>query len=435
MPLDTSIPLQVKPVQFDSPFEAQAKALQMKDMMGRSQLAEMQLGQQRDAMTRQQTLRDLYKGMPADLPETGRIAALRNSGFQDEAEKWEGAALKRDETRSKISKEDFELAKGRVSLIGKTLAGLRRPNVTTEEVVQNIALLAQMKALPDEQAAMIARSVPPTGPALQDFLLSENQKNADADKLLESLRPKIVYKDTGKMLVPVDENANTNPNPQPLKLTTTPGQDQQASVTMRGQNMVDARTREATEQGKWQYDADRGGVVNVKTGEFKPATQGGAPIGAKDKPMTDAQAKAALFGSRMEAADKIINDLAAQGVNKSIPGSRAPFGVGAAINVVAPEKRQMLDQAKRDFINATLRRESGAVISPEEFDNAEKQYFPQPGDSDAVMQQKARNRAIATRGIQAEVPNARKTVEGIIGGAPAKPAGVKDLGGGFTLKN
>jgi hypothetical protein len=58
------------------------------------------------------------------------------------------------------------------------------------------------------------------------------------------------------------------------------------------------------------------------------------------------------------------------------------------------------DQAKRDFINAILRRESGAVISEEEFANAEQQYFPQPGDGPEVIAQKRANRENAIRGIE-----------------------------------
>lgn len=38
---------------------------------------------------------------------------------------------------------------------------------------------------------------------------------------------------------------------------------------------------------------------------------------------------------------------------------------------------QQYEQAKTNFVNAVLRRESGAKISDEEFDSAEKQYFVQ----------------------------------------------------------
>ena len=426
MPLDTSIPLQVKPVQFDSPFEVQAKALQMKDMMGRSQLAEMQLGQQRDAMTRQQTLRDLYKGMPADLPETGRIAALRNAGFQDEAEKWEGAALKRDETRSKISKEDFDVAKGRVSLIGKTLAGLRRPNVTTEEVVQNIALLAQMKALPAEQAAMIARSVPPTGPALQDFLLSENQKNADADKLLESLRPKIEYKDTGKTLVPVDVNPNTNPTPQTLKLTTTPGQDQQASVTMRGQNMTDARAREknaidkeAVGKVEWKQDTNGNWIALPKevsgTGPITPIA-----TTAPGKRETQARQALDIINEAKSLIDKGTSsyvgagvDLAGRAVGLSTKGGEAAAQLKALEGaLMMAQPRMEGPQSDKDVM--LYRQMAGQLGDP---------TVPAGMKKAAISTIEQLHKKYADGGAGPRVTG------------QAKPAGVKDLGGGFTLKN
>tara|TARA_R100001530_G_scaffold34938_1_gene27299 strand:+ start:2308 stop:2460 length:153 start_codon:yes stop_codon:yes gene_type:complete len=35
-------------------------------------------------------------------------------------------------------------------------------------------------------------------------------------------------------------------------------------------------------------------------------------------------------------------------------------------------------QTERDFVNAVLRRESGAAISGSEFRTARKQYLPQP---------------------------------------------------------
>jgi hypothetical protein len=53
-----------------------------------------------------------------------------------------------------------------------------------------------------------------------------------------------------------------------------------------------------------------------------------------------------------------------------------------------------MDQAKRNFVNAVLRRESGAVISPSEFENAHVQYFPVPGDSEKVLAQKKANREL-----------------------------------------
>jgi hypothetical protein len=68
-------------------------------------------------------------------------------------------------------------------------------------------------------------------------------------------------------------------------------------------------------------------------------------------------------------------------------------------NMALSSSGQKAEQAQRDFINAVLRQESGAVISEQEFDNARKQYFPQPFDSAEVKRQKAQNRKLAIQGI------------------------------------
>lgn len=114
--------------------------------------------------------------------------------------------------------------------------------------------------------------------------------------------------------------------------------------------------------------------------------------------MTEGQANAALYADRMKAANEILSkpEIAAAGSSR---WDRAKAGVPVVGNSWVSSEYQMADQAQRDFINAVLRRESGAAISASEFDNARAQYFPQPGDGPAVLQQKARNRQTAIDGI------------------------------------
>jgi hypothetical protein len=71
-----------------------------------------------------------------------------------------------------------------------------------------------------------------------------------------------------------------------------------------------------------------------------------------------------------------------------------PGGIG---NFALTPEQQTFLQAERNFINSVLRRESGAVISDEEFANARLQYIPQPGDSPQVLEQKRRNRETVKR--------------------------------------
>lgn len=165
-----------------------------------------------------------------------------------------------------------------------------------------------------------------------------------------------------------------------------------------------ARERFSVEQqqgGKPTFNAETGTWVYAPS----PTNPQGAvvPVPGFQKPLNDIQAKAQLFGTRMQEADKILAELEKGGKSFSTPGANAPF-IGGLVNTLNTEQGQMLDQAKRDFTNAVLRRESGAAIAPSEFASADKQYFPQIGDSEKVIAQKARARQIAIQGILAEVP-------------------------------
>jgi len=130
---------------------------------------------------------------------------------------------------------------------------------------------------------------------------------------------------------------------------------------------------------------------------FQTSRGGGDPAivpGVRPSPkgMNEGQAKAAGFADRIAEANPIL-DTAPQSVGASIL-SEVPGG-----NFALDPNQQMFFQAERNFINAVLRRESGAVISPDEFSNARKQYIPQPGDSDPVLEQKRRNRETVLRSL------------------------------------
>lgn len=150
--------------------------------------------------------------------------------------------------------------------------------------------------------------------------------------------------------------------------------------------------------------------------------------------LTDTQAKALQFGSRMQASGEILDRLAAGGTTTSVPGSRD----SNIINALTSDDQQQLNQAKRDFVNAVLRRESGAAISEGEFQNAEKQYFPQIGSKPGEVEQKRANRELAMRGILAEVPDAQRRVAEVRGLPPpptkaASAADVASLPSGATF--
>lgn len=117
----------------------------------------------------------------------------------------------------------------------------------------------------------------------------------------------------------------------------------------------------------------------------------------------ETQGKAAGFTDRMLQSENILQDIQNVGTDVKEYAIANAWGVPDIVrNKLHSEQYQKYDQAKRDFINAQLRRESGAVISPQEFDNAHKQYFPKPGDTPDVIAQKSANRRAAVEALGRE---------------------------------
>jgi len=158
---------------------------------------------------------------------------------------------------------------------------------------------------------------------------------------------------------------------------------------------------------------------------------------AKNKPLTESQGNASAFGLRMKEANKILNQLEDQGVTNTgavrsavagtvgmtpFVGEKLAEGTSAVMNALPgvlggpSAAQQQVDQARRNFITAVLRKESGASISPTEFANEEKKYFPQAGDTSAVIAQKRASRDLAIQAMDIQAGNKRQA------GAP-KPSG------------
>jgi hypothetical protein len=172
----------------------------------------------------------------------------------------------------------------------------------------------------------------------------------------------------------------------------TPYQQQSLGL-QRQQIQASAANRNAAPTGyRWSGD---GSKMEVIPGGPADTT------GVRGK-ATDTQRVTALYADRARQSNDILTGskdkpgMEAQGsslsqnIKSALPGG----------NYFVSNEFQKYDQARRNFVNAVLRKESGAVISPEEFANADKQYFPQPGDNQDVIEQKRANRETAIEGLR-----------------------------------
>jgi len=398
MPLDSNIILGVQRPKVTSPLEMyQAKAMIDQNELT-SRLGGLKLREAEQQTADQNQLRDVYRQFGSDA--AANTNALFKAGLGKEAVSYEKAQIDRQKSMADTQKAQIEAHLQKLNVAGQILSGVRDQ--------------ASWDAARAQTAQMLGPEAAATMPPQFDAALVEQKRN-------QALSVKDQLEQKWKAM------EYTTPKADARLSADTSRANNAATVgaTIRGQNMVDSRSREstaATLTKPFEITGPNGPVLVQQNKQGKIVeVEGYTPKQGASKPLTEGQSKALLFGSRMEEAGSVIDQLALEGRTKSVPGSRAPL-IGGAVTAMSGEKNQKLEQAKRDFINATLRRESGAVIADSEFDNGEKQYFPQIGDTPAVIAQKKRNREVATRGILAEVPDSANRVSKVRQSPAAAPA-------------
>ena len=123
-----------------------------------------------------------------------------------------------------------------------------------------------------------------------------------------------------------------------------------------------------------------------------------APKMVEGKDLTEGQSNSLGFASRMMLNEGTINDVVGRGYR---PGGLTEFGFTP--ERLRSDDRKIYDAAKENWIAAALRKESGAAIGKDEYAAADRQYFPQPGDSDKVLKQKANLRSTVFKSMKAGI--------------------------------
>jgi hypothetical protein len=120
-----------------------------------------------------------------------------------------------------------------------------------------------------------------------------------------------------------------------------------------------------------------------------------APKMVEGKDLTEGQSNSLGFASRMMLNEGTINDVVSRGYR---PGGLTEFGFTP--ERLRSDDRKTYDAAKENWIAAALRKESGAAIGKDEYSAADRQYFPQAGDSDKVLKQKATLRSTVFKSMK-----------------------------------
>lgn len=136
---------------------------------------------------------------------------------------------------------------------------------------------------------------------------------------------------------------------------------------------------------------------------------------AVEKQLPAGQYAAGTYARRVEQAQTVFDALEQQGYDR---GSLKESVKSMLPGRVQDNALKSQTQAERNFVNAVLRRESGAAIAPSEFLSAEQQYFPRGGDNPEVLAQKRANRLQVLAGLRAEAGKALEKIPLIAVDAP-----------------
>jgi hypothetical protein len=185
---------------------------------------------------------------------------------------------------------------------------------------------------------------------------------------------------------------------------------------------ADAKSRLGLEGSRLGLDQQRFGLEQQK---FAQEFENG-------KPLTESQGNATAFGMRMKESNQLINNLEQKGVTNTgitrstiggivgmtpFVGEKMQQGVQSGMNVLPgamggpSSEQQQVDAARKNFITAVLRKESGAAISPSEFYTESQKYFPQPGDSNDTIAQKRHARDTAIKAMEIQAGPGKRQIE------------------------
>lgn len=164
-----------------------------------------------------------------------------------------------------------------------------------------------------------------------------------------------------------------------------------------GQTIVDLGPVKGEGSGDRQLTVTEAQALGVPFG-----TMASQAVGTTiQKPMTESQGRDYTYGTRAGEANTILDDM-----QSTVAGYNSAAWLAAKAaenttlgNAFVPDDVKQIRQAERNFMTAILRRESGAQISPSEFDTGEKLYFPRPGDDAKTLEQKAQARQTAIDSI------------------------------------
>ncbi len=347
MPINSEILRGLYHPKFDSPLEVQSNAMQLRNATQQGQMNDIKLQEAQQGQKDQAAQR-------ADAEKVYQI--LTESGGLDEA------SLKRISTEVPRAYQMYaeyysKSQKSTQDLTNSRLAGVRSQqqiDLDNKEETRKVAGEARAVAGEARNVAEEQRKVESIDPQTGLTWQQRNQSMIDNQRIEDAK----TAEDTSR--------TETNRHNQAMEKRPVGG----------------AASAPNTPFEVWQTQNPGGKIEDwMKLSRVDPEA----------KPPTAAMSKTLGYYERVanakESIDGLEPDILKMGIMDQGRMTYAPNWAQSSVG-------QRFNQARDDFINATLRRESGAAISDAEYARFDQIYFPRPGDDAATLKQKKRARDV-----------------------------------------
>ena len=320
---------------------------------------------------------------------------------------------RRDQAMDQEREEDrkWRQQQGDISAAGRAMTNLSPGEISPETAAllrkdpANAPLLTQRKVI---DARPIAGTAPLDASGPQQFDVLEPTR-AQAQQQLKTVR----LSEIGKQL----SGATTEQQRRAVGARAL-GEGFDVPSALLGQTGEEKTAQELADERRGNIEWDRRNAATNAQADARQARSDQlirerATEAREDKPPTSAQSTLASYAARLEQAEPMMQKLEPIITSMSVPSFEFQKWIDKPW-AQSPEVQQYM-QTARNMINAVLRRESGAVISPTEFAEARAQYLPEPGNDAKTLELKRQNRALNMATYKKGAGKAYQSVEDALG--------------------
>lgn len=257
-------------------------------------------------------------------------------------------------------------------------------------------------------AESIGKGIADEGKAMREMRLKELEGNS----VLERQKALVDYRvsKSGDLVTGEDGNTYINrggslermtgPDGSPMNLAG--GKSASASSTVGKINsdyeagFIDRATRDALIAKATQSDGMEFGTNPDGSTYFRQ----GAGVGSR-KPLTEGQSKDAVYATRAQGA---LTDIDQYGDALTGAADNAVSAVPGVGNAMVSKEFQLAQNAGNEFLQAILRKDTGAAITTQEMEEYGKTYLPAFGDKPETLERKKVARRRALEALKAGMP-------------------------------